>query len=238
MSLEIENINRAAHLLKERIAGINEWIQNNQEITEPNMYEYTNVLAKFGEIIADADEYYKENGYPENIDSVSGHYEIYNKIPELNAINVELRKLIDLRKLNNREDDPAKSFVSVPEVRDFLNELEYRTFSGEYRNPKDTVIASTKKEILSKCMGVSFYIWQMKKNNPEFKYDNEEEYNALKMAYNTYSESEGIQIIIHDANGNTYEGPQFGNIIENIMKYIDKNYIYSEENENDPKKVI
>ena len=63
----MEEIKRKAQNLKNRVAGINNWIQGNPQVTDPNMYEYTQVLVEFGEILAQADEYYKKNGYPENI---------------------------------------------------------------------------------------------------------------------------------------------------------------------------
>ena len=224
--------------LKIRIERINHWIQENPQITDPNMYEYTQVLVEYGELLAAANEYYVANGYPENIDSQAGHYEIFNKVPELNAVNEELKRLVSLRKLNNMQGDPSNSFTSMPEVRDFLTELEYRTYTGEYKIPADFAIAKLKKVILCKCMGIAFYIWNTKRNEPEYIYDNKAEFEMLQEMYNTYAVEEGNQIVKHDANGNTYEGPQFGDVIENIMKYINKNYIYGQEDANVSGKTI
>ena len=40
----MEEKKRKAQNLKNRVAGINNWIQEHQEVTEPNMYEYTHEL--------------------------------------------------------------------------------------------------------------------------------------------------------------------------------------------------
>lgn len=234
----MEEIKRKAQNLKNRVAGINNWIQEHQEVTEPNMYEYTQVLVEFGEILSEADEYYKKHGYPENIDAQSGHYEISHKVAEFNEVNEEIKKLVNLRNLNNIQDNPDIIFTSVPEVRDFLTELEYRTYTADYKIPNDLEIAKIKKEILCKCMGIAFYIWNTQRKEPEYIYDNKNEYEMLQGMYNTYSASEGIQVVKHDAEGNTYEGPQFGDVIENIMKYINKNYIYAAEDTNVSSKTI
>ena len=234
----MEEIKRKAQNLKNRVAGINNWIQGNPQVTDPNMYEYTQVLVEFGEILAQADEYYKKNGYPENIDVQGGHYEISYKVAEFNEVNEEIKKLVKLRNLNNRNESSTHLFTSVPEVRKFLTELEKRIFSSEYIIPNNLDIKKIKKEILCKCMGIAFYIWNTKRNEPEYIYDNINEFEMLQEMYNTYSAEEGIQTIKHDAKGNTYEGPQFGDIIEDIIKYINKNYIYGQEDTNVSSKTI
>ena len=234
----MEEIKRKAQNLKNRVAGINNWIQGNPQVTDPNMYEYTQVLVEFGEILAQADEYYKKNGYPENIDVQGGHYEISYKVAEFNEVNEEIKKLVNLRNLNNIQGNPDNSFTSMPEVRDFLTELEYRAYTADYKIPEDIEIAKIKKEILCKCMGIAFYIWNTKRSEPEYIYDNINEFEMLQEMYNTYSAEEGIQTIKHDAKGNTYEGPQFGDIIEDIIKYINKNYIYGQEDTNVSSKTI
>ena len=224
--------------LKIRIERINHWIQENPQITDPNMYEYTQVVVEFGELLKEADDFYKKNGYPENIDSQGGHYEIPYKVAEFNEVNEEIKKLVKLRNLNNRGENSTHIFTSLPEVREFLTELERRVYSSEYIVPKDLEIKKLKKVILCKCMGIAFYIWNTKRNEPEYIYDNKAEFEMLQEMYNTYAVEEGNQIVKHDANGNTYEGPQFGDVIENIMKYINKNYIYGQEDANVSGKTI
>ena len=221
--------------LKIRLERINHWIQEHPEVNDHNMYEYTQVLVEFGEILAEANEYYKKNGYPENVDKQGGKYEIPYKVAEFNEVNEEIKKLVKLRNLNNRNESSTHLFTSVPEVRKFLTELEKRIFSSEYIIPNNLDIKKIKKEILCKCMGIAFYIWNTKRNEPEYIYDNINEFEMLQEMYNTYSAEEGIQTIKHDAKGNTYEGPQFGEIIENIIKYINKSYIYAEETEKNQK---
>lgn len=228
----MEEIKSKSQNLKNRVVGINNWVQEHPKVTEPNMYEYTQVLVDFGEILAKADEYYKIHGYPENVDAQGGHYEISHKVVEFNEVNEEIKKLAKLRNLNNIQGNPDTIFTSVPEVRDFLTELEYRIYTADYKIPNDPEIERIKKEILCKCMGIAFYIWNTQRKEPEYIYDNKKEFEMLQEMYNTYSAAVGIQIVKHDVEGNTYEGPQFGDIVEKIMKYINKNYIYAAEDAN------
>ena len=74
-------------------------------------------------------------------------------------------------------------------------------------------------------MGISFSVWSNKIDDPEYMYNNKTEFESLQEMYDLYSKSEEHK----------YEGPQFGDIIENIIKYINKSYIYAEETEKNQK---
>jgi hypothetical protein len=217
--------------LKQKIEGINNWIKENPQVTSPNMYEYTQVLVEFGEILNQADEYYQENGYPQDIDASFGHYHLWEKIPEFLELKIEIGKLEQLRNLKDMHGNPDVSFVSIDEVREFLTELNYREITAEYRVPKNDSIRNMKKEVLCKCMAISFYIWDTQRKEPGYVYDNKNEYDLIRAMYDTYVKSEGIQES-YVGDGVDYEGPQFGRVIEGIFKYIDKNYVYAEENTN------
>lgn len=208
-----------------RIERINHWIKDNTEVTEPNMYEYTQILVEYGELLAEVDDYYRKNGYPDNIDPRGGHYEICYKVPELNEVNKGIRTLVSLRNLNERSEKSTHLFTGLKEARTFLTELERKVYAAEYKIPNNSAIRKIKKELLSKCMGISFYVWSNKRDDPEYMYNNKTEFESLQEMYDLYSKSEGHK----------YEGPQFGDIIENIIKYINKSYIYAEETEKNQK---
>ena len=73
-----------------------------------------------------------------------------------------------------------------------------------------------KKEVLCKTAGIYFYIWQVKQTNPDYKYDNEAEWNNLLQAYEIYKDAA------------KYVGPQFGRELEKMHAVINENYKYSD----------
>ena len=54
------------------------------------------------------------------------------------------------------------------------------------------------------------------------------EWNALKSNYETYKNAVGIEEQVQKDDGSSYEGPQFGNIIEEMMDRVEKNKIMND----------
>ena len=216
---ELEEINRQAEALTNRFRGINSWIEANIN-TDPNFYEMTDCMVEYGKLAKLYDNYYKENGYPkidtgtEKIDA--SHYELVLVTPKLKEVQQELSKMWKLR--GNSlffKDEVAKKFIS---------ELSMRTQIAEYIIPEDKEIDKLKKEILCKTAGIYFYIWQVKQTNPDYQYDNVEEWNHLLQAYEIYKDTVGTEIGIETEG---YEGPQFGRELEKMHEVINNNYKYS-----------
>ena len=67
-----------------------------------------------------------------------------------------------------------------------------------------------------------------KQREPEYVYDNVSEWNALKSNYETYKNAVGIEEQVQKDDGSSYEGPQFGNIIEEMMDRVEKNKIMND----------
>ena len=217
--MNLEELEEKAIDLNNRFRGINNWIENNIN-TDPNFYEMTDCMVEYGKLAKLYDNYYKENGYPkidtgtEKIDA--SHYELVLVTPKLKEAQQELSKMWKLR--GNSlffKDEVAKKFIS---------ELSMRTQIAEYIIPEDKEIDKLKKEILCKTAGIYFYIWQVKQTNPDYQYDNVEEWNHLLQAYEIYKDTVGTEIGIETEG---YEGPQFGRELEKMHEVINNNYKYS-----------
>ena len=50
---------------KVRIEGINTWIKNNPQVTDPNVYEIMDCNVQYAELVAELVAYYNEFGWPE-----------------------------------------------------------------------------------------------------------------------------------------------------------------------------
>lgn len=112
-------------------------------------------------------------------------------------------------------------------ISSYISGIMTVTTSGKYSIPSDSAIERIKREVLTKTAGIYFYIWQTKQREPEYQYDNVVEFKGLKDAYEVYKGYAGVEEI-DDANN--YSGPQFGQIIENMIAGIDANYKYRDAN--------
>lgn len=219
---ELEEINKQAEALTNRFKGINSWIEANKE-TDPNFYEMIDCMVEYGKLAKQYDKYYQKAGYP-TFDDGSGekeatHYHLALVSPKLKEAQSELAKMWNLR-----ENSP---FFADETVREFTSELSMRTHIAEYTVPEDKEIERLKKEILCKTAGIYFYIWQVKQTNPNYQYDNVEEWNNLLQAYEIYKDIVGIEVG-YSSDTEKYEGPQFGRELEKMHAVINENYKYSD----------
>ena len=226
-----EEINAMADSLSERIEGINTWIKNNPN-TDPNFYEIMDCKVEIGKVFSNMDRYYNVMGYPERQEHKGRmpysytHYEIPLFDQHAKKVDDKYNEMINLR-----NPEMGKVFDDIPEIFDLFQEVGMRTFIAEYDDPKGNM-SKIKKEILCKSVSIPFYIWQERRTNPDFQYDNTAEFDALKEMYALYSAQVGIQITNDHADGTVYQGPQFGEQIESLISFIEKSYKYSTENEN------
>ena len=208
---ELEEINKQAEALTNRFRGINSWIEANIN-TDPNFYEMVDCMVEYGKLVKQYDKYYQKAGYPtfdNGSEEVSAtHYHLALVSPKLKEAQSELSKMWDLRRKSPFFEDEI--------VREFTNELSLRAKIAEYYVPEDKEIERIKKEVLCKTAGIYFYIWQVKQTNPDYKYDNEAEWNNLLQAYEIYKDAA------------KYVGPQFGKELEKMHAVINENYKYSD----------
>ena len=223
---ELEEINKQAEALANRFKGINSWIEANKD-TDPNFYEMIDCMVEYGKLAKLYDKYYQKNGYPTYEDGSeekeATHYHLTLVSPKLKEAQSELSKMWDLRGKHPFFEDKI--------VSEFTSELSMRTQIAEYTIPEDKEIERLKKETLCKTAGIYFYIWQVKQTNPDYQYDNADEWNNLLQAYEIYKDTVGIEVGYSNSSGTEkYEGPQFGRELEKMHEVINKNYKYSDNN--------
>lgn len=75
-----------------------------------------------------------------------------------------------------------------------------------------------KKEMLCKAMSVPFYIWQVQRTDPNYQYDNKEEFEGMQEAFALYQTSGQQQ--------------QFAKLVQDLHNKINSNYKYSTQENN------
>lgn len=220
--MSIEEMNTNAYDLSERYKNINNFIKNNPN-TDPNFCEMVDCIVDFGVLLSNYNFYYENNGYPELEEGKAAtHYDISKFVPEVKNAQDNLNEMLRLRE----KSDFFLDFTA----KKFMIELVYRCEVGEYNVPYDPDLASIKKEVLCKTAGIYFYIWQVKRNELDYQYDNQVEFTNLIEEYEVYKGSSGIQERKVNLDNTYYEGPQFGEIIEDMLTSINKNYKYNNTN--------
>ncbi len=224
-------IGAMADNLSERIEKINNRIKNNPN-TDPNFYEIMDCEVELGKVFSNMGNYYSLMGYPERqennakMPNTYTHYEIFRFDQHAKEVNDKLKEMITLRSPEMR-----KVFDDIPEIYHLYEQVSGSNLSADYDDPKGNM-SEIKKEILCKSVSIPFYIWQERRTNPDFQYDNTAEFDALKEMYALYSAQVGTQVTHKRADGTVYQGPQFGEEIESLISVIEKSYKYSTENEN------
>lgn len=214
LNLQIINIDK-------EYKRINSWIENNPD-TDPNFYEMVDCIVEYGKISRLYDGYFDEVGYPylKERDCLATHYDIPLIVPKMHSLHSELDKMISLRK--------KSPFFKDDIARDFFDYLYYKAVIAEYNNPSDVQISRIKKDVLCKTAGIYFYIWQVQQKEPDYKYDNDLEWRELTDKYAIYKDKVGIEESF-SSNEVSYEGPQFGFVLEKMMNSIQNNSVFREE---------
>ena len=187
---DLSAINADAITLKERISNTNRWVSKHPD-TDPNYYEFIDFLVSFGELAFYATKYFDQNGWPKLPDGKKEmtHYDVWRATPELESCDQELTKLTNSRGIGKIG---FTNYVINEEANTFYSYLFKDCVTGDYIVDHDPIMRRIKKELICKSFSVPFYIWQEKRENPNYQYDNEEEYETLQAMKACYEASESL----------------------------------------------
>ena len=181
--------------LASKIVGINNWIKNNPQVTDPNAYEIVTCNVEFAEVLSE---------YAKKYDSKDLEY-IQHQNPEIYDCYSGIEEMDGLRDTKNHP------FFQSKEANDLYTAIKRSQQDMTYDVPEDEQTKELKKELLCKSMSVPFYIWQVHRTEPEYEYDNDSEFNSMK-----------AMLDIYKSEGNTEFVPQIEalfNVIEKNYKY-------------------
>lgn len=199
----------------EHVDGIIDWISKNPD-TDPNVYEIMDCNVQFAEILAELRAHYVKKG---EIPATA-----QNSVPYMIAFHPEIEECYYvLETMDELRDTDNHQFFKTPEAYEMYQSIKYCQDTASYVLPQDEVMRRIKREVLCKSMSVPFYIWQVHRNTPDYKYDNKKEFEAMKEAFALYEVSE--------------EPCQFLPLVFNLHNKIEKDYKYStQDKENKIKK--
>lgn len=195
--MKLEELQREIQNLAARTKGINTWIKQNPHITDPNAYEITDCNVTLAEILGTFQTIATKEVSANTLSSYPEIIDCYNQITEMDQ----------LRDTKNhpffQSEEAKKLYEAVKQSQSMMN----------YEVPENMETRRIKKELLCKSMSVPFYIWQVHRTEPEYEYDNINEFNGMKDMLDIYKQE-----------GNTQFVPE----IEGLFQVIEKNYKYSE----------
>lgn len=203
--MELEQLKIKMNSLSQRIIGINTWIEENPQVTDPNAYEIMSCNIELAECIAEYKNY--TNQLPITKIEQNETSQVVENIPELISSIKEIKKMEQLR------DTTHHPFFQSEEANSLYKGIKQSQLSMDYDIPEDVETRKIKKELLCKSMSVPFYIWQVKRLEPGYQYDNIKEFSDMKAMLEVYKQE-----------GNTQFVPQ----IESLFNVIEKNYKYKE----------
>ena len=221
--------------LNERIKGINNWIEANPHITDPNAYEIMNCNVSYAELIAELRKAHTEEvgaiDMPIDVlqtelvatDEQTG-VESYAVIPPaavkeglvLTTIYPEAAEAFyGLQTMEAKRNLATHPFFNKPEVKAIYDQVKECQEYASYQVPTDAAVESVKKELLCECVSVPFYIWQVQRTEPYYQYDNEVEYEGINQMDALYQSDE--------------TPAQFADAVSNLKALITSSYKYREE---------
>lgn len=222
--MSLEQIEVLIADLNNKMEGINNWIRNNPLITDPNVYEIMDCNVQYAECISRLNTYYKENGYPK-IETKEGtrvatKYDLPTLHPSIGDCFFKIVEMENLRKITTHP------FLTQPEPNSLLCSIKASAMAAEYEIPNDPAIARIKRETICKSMSVPFYIWQVKRTEPDYQYDNQEEFNQMQEMFDLYKTTSQEEI------GTC----QYENNIAALFSKINGDYKYSITKDSSTKK--
>lgn len=200
--MNVKEVEERIDNLGNRVQGINTWIKENPQITDPNVYEIMDCNIQFAEYTSKLNQYYNQ---ATDKDQVTKTLESARPIVEYCN-----NQLGEMELLRNVENHP---FFQSQAANHLYTSLIKAQATGNYEVPEKSEDVQLKRELLCKSMSVPFYIWQVQRNEPDYQYDNVGEYQQMKDMLSLYK-----------AAGNT----QFVKEVEDLFTTIEKNYKYSE----------
>jgi len=143
-----------------KVQNINKWIKENPNVSDANMWEIMNYLTELGWILSDlrkGSQEYETNVLPSSIE----------------ALNNEIKFMLLSRK------EYLNDFTNFLGIKALWEDYLKKVFTGniEYNNSE---IDNQVKELLCKEMGVLCYIYGVKRNEPDYLYDNKLEFEEMK----------------------------------------------------------
>ena len=155
---KLEEINDDAKALNLTIEYVNEWVKDHPG-TDPNYYEFIELLVSFGRLTSAATKYFEGNkcwpllptGKPMD------HHDAWRSTPELECCYLNLEKLKKARKISEKGfTDFWLSDISAAAYH-FFTDLEKDCVTGMYN---DCLVFEDKKKLICSSFGVLFHIWQ------------------------------------------------------------------------------
>lgn len=184
--------------LLNRMRGINAWISENPDVTEPNMYEMIDCVTQLG-VIA------REQG----VGDMPGKFPAAGS--ELAELYDEWNKMYRARLSWDKVQSPDFSVNKNTALYSYFTELNMRCCTGEFRYPEGVAERKEFLECCKKIGSVSLYINQQRLANPNFVYDNQTEFRDLEdMAerYEQYLPAYSDRVISDISASRTLEQPQ------------------------------
>ena len=194
--MELEQLRNETQNLTQRVTGINDWIKSNPQEKDPNAYEIMDCNVSLAELFSE----YAEVDCSRVLQNAAA------KHPEIEPCYFGVVEMDSLR------DTAHHPFFQSKEANDLYCAVKRSQLSMDYEIPEDMETRRIKKELLCKSMSVPFYIWQVQRENPDYKYDNAAEFSGMK-----------AMLDIYKSEGNTQFVPE----IEAMFNVIEKNYKYS-----------
>lgn len=195
----------------EYVDGINDWI-NKHPGTDPNAYELMDCNVQFAEILAELRAYYVATG---RIAATA-----QNAVPYMIAFHPEIEECYYvLETMDSLRDTENHPFFTTPEANEMYYSVKCCQDFASYVLPQDESMRRIKREVLCKSMSVPFYIWQVHRTEPDYKYDNQVEFEGMKEAFALYESSE--------------EPCQFARQVQALHDKIETDYKYSTPKEID-----
>lgn len=181
----MENFDTTKETLKLKLDNVIEYLKDKNENIKLNLYEISTFMISIAEL-----------------DKLS---------------NLDTNDLWDqfdtMIKLYNIDTDHI--FNSNDEVNRLYSSLYQSTRSKSYLIPADEVERKIKKELISESLKINYYIAESIEKDPNFKYDNEDEYDNYNKLFITYL--------------NSSENPEFKEELEANKKYLKEHTINIEK---------
>lgn len=161
--------------LLNRMRGINAWIAENPDITEPNMYEMIDCVTQLGIIAREEGVRDMPGKFPAAGSDLAELYTEWNKM---------YRSRLSLDKVQEQNFSVNKNTALYA----YFTDLNMRCCTGEFRCPEDVAGRKEFLECCKKIGSVSLYINQQRLENPNFIYDNQAEFRDLEDMVERYEE--------------------------------------------------
>lgn len=218
--MTLEQIEERIANLSIRINGINTWIKNNPQVTDPNVYEIMDCNVQYAEVVAELVAYYNEQGWPE-INEETGDMMLEKNWPrsarvaDLPYLHPDLANcFLGLCTMETLRDFPMHPFIQEKTPYEMYAAVRMRQLAGTYVLGKTEEDRRIKRELICKSMSVPFYIWQVQRTEPNYQFDNEQEFNGMKYMFALYEASE--------------EPCQYKIQIQNLLSKIEENSIFKD----------